>query len=216
MTTDPSFQRARQPDQINLRRAQLLDAAAELFDAEGPSGAGLNAIAARAGFTKSNVYRYFESREQVLLELFLAEFASLTDAMVAAIGAQDDGDAAALAEAVTATFLARPRCCQLMAILASTLEQNVSEATIVATKTEMNQHGARIVTALAARLPGAALADCAWAIAMIGSLLTGMWPGAHPPPAARAVLARPEFASLRMDLPRDLKRTAQVLLASIS
>ena len=216
MTTDPSFQRARQPEQISLRRAQLLGAAAELFDAQGPSGAGLNAIAARAGFTKSNVYRYFESREQVLLELFLAEFASLTDAMVAELDEQQDGDIPALAEVMTATFVARPRCCQLMAILSSTLEQNVSEATIVATKTEMNQHGARIVAALAARLPGATAADCAWAIAMIGSLLTGMWPSVNPPPAAQAVLARPEFANLRMDLPRDLKRTAQVLLASIA
>lgn len=216
MTIDPSFQRARQPEQINLRRTQLLQAAAELFDAEGPSGAGLNAIAARAGFTKSNVYRYFESREQVLLELFLAEFASLTDAMVAAIDAQRDGDIPALADAMTSTFVARPRCCHLMAILAGTLEQNVSQDTIAATKTAMGQMSARIVAALAARLPGATSADCAWATAMIGSLLTGMWPSVNPPPAARAVLARPEFASLRMDLPRDLKRTAQVLLASIA
>ena len=216
MSIDQTFQRARQPEQITLRRAQLLAAAAELFDAEGPSGAGLNAIAARAGFTKSNVYRYFESREQVLLELFLDEFASLADAMVAAFGARQSGDVAALAEAMTTTFIAHPRCCQLMAILASTLEQNVSEATIATTKTQMNDHSALIIAALAARLPGATAADCAWAIAMIGSLLTGMWPSVNPPPAARAVLARPEFANLRMDLPRDLKRTAQVLLASIA
>ena len=67
------FQRARKPEEQQLRREAILRAAAELFDAEGPQGAGLNAIAARAGFTKSNVYRYFESREEVLLSLFLAE-----------------------------------------------------------------------------------------------------------------------------------------------
>ena len=49
MTPAQSFQRARQPEQITLRREQLLAAAAELFDAEGPLGAGLNAIAAKAG-----------------------------------------------------------------------------------------------------------------------------------------------------------------------
>ena len=68
-----SFQRARKPEEREIRREAILTAAAELFDAEGPQGAGLNAIAARAGFTKSNVYRYFESREEVLLSLFLAE-----------------------------------------------------------------------------------------------------------------------------------------------
>lgn len=209
------FQRARKPEEITQRREQLLVAAAELFDAEGPAGAGLNAIAARAGFTKSNVYRYFESREQVLLELFQQEFVALVDALVPAISAQPEGDVAALAEVITATFLARPRCCELISILSSTLEQNVSEATIAGVKLHMGQQNGRVVAALTARLPGVSPADCGWAIAMIGSLLAGMWAGAHPPPAAQAVLARPDFAHLRMDPARDLKRAATALLTSI-
>lgn len=216
MTSAHSFQRARQPEQITLRREQLLAAAAELFDAEGPSGTGLNAIAAKAGFTKSNVYRYFESREQVLLELFRTEFVKLVDAMEAVIGAQPSGDVAALAHAISTTFLAHPRCCALIAILTSTLEQNVSEDTIVTAKLDMNAQTTRIIAALAARLPGATAADCGWAIAMTGTLLVGMWPNANPPPAVRAALARPEFTHLRMDLARDLKRAAQALLQSIA
>lgn len=215
MTVAQPFQRARKPQEISQRREQLLAAAAELFDAEGPQGAGLNAIAARAGFTKSNVYRYFESREQVLLELFRNEFAALVDALEVAIGAQPSGDVKALAEAITGTFLAHPRCCDLISILASTLEQNVSEATIAQTKRHMGDQNARIVAALAARLPGATPADCGWAIAMGGSLLAGMWPTANPPPAAQAVLARPEFAHLRMAPERDFKRAMAALLASI-
>jgi len=216
MSPAQSFQRARQPEQITLRREQLLAAAAELFDAEGPSGTGLNAIAAKAGFTKSNVYRYFESREQVLLELFRDEFVKLTEAMEATIGAQTSGDVPALAEAISATFLAHPRCCALISILTSTLEQNVSEDTIATTKLHMNAQTARIISVLAARLPDATPADCGWAIAMIGTLLVGMWPNANPPPAVRAVLAQPEFAQFRMDLPRDLKRSAEALLQSIA
>jgi TetR/AcrR family transcriptional regulator len=216
MSVAQPFQRARKPEEISQRREQLLAAAAELFDAEGPQGAGLNAIAAKAGFTKSNVYRYFESREQVLLELFQAEFVALVDALEVAIGAQSSGDVPALAGAIAATFLARPRCCKLIAILASTLEQNVSETTIAATKTHISGQNARVITALAARMPGATLADCGWAIAMSGSLLAGMWPTADPPPAARAVLARPEFAHLRMAPERDFKRAVAAFLASIA
>lgn len=215
MTSAQPFQRARKPEEITLRREQLLAAAADLFDAEGPQGAGLNAIAAKAGFTKSNVYRYFESREQVLLELFREEFAALVDDMVARLADTPIGDVAALAETITATFLARPRCCALIAILSSTLEQNVSEATIVGVKTNMGEQNRRLVAALAARLPAASPADCGWAIAMTGSLLAGMWPSANPPPAARAVLARPDFKHLRMDVARDLRRAATALLTSI-
>ncbi|MFN4210303.1 MAG: TetR family transcriptional regulator [Devosia sp.] len=216
MSVATSFQRARKPEEISQRRETLLAAAAELFDAQGPAGAGLNAIAAKAGFTKSNVYRYFESREQVLLELFRDEFGKLVDALEPAIAAQSPGDVPGLAEAITGTFLARPRCCELISILSSTLEQNVSEETIASTKSFMTSQTARVIAALAARLPGASAADCGWAIAMIGSLLAGMWPGANPPPAARAVLARPEFEHLRMVPARDLKRASMALLASIA
>ena len=210
------FQRARKPEEINLRREQLLAAAAALFDEQGPAGAGLNAIAARAGFTKSNVYRYFESREQVLLELFRAEFADLVVALELAIGAQPAGDVARIAGAISATFLARPRCCALISILSNTLEQNVSEATIADTKIYLSGQNARVVAALAARLPGARAEDCAWAIAMGGSLLAGMWPTVNPPPAARAVLARPEMAHLRLVPERDFERAMHALLASIA
>ena len=87
-----AFQRARKPEEIETRRRALLAAAAELFDAEGPLGAGLNAIAARAGFTKSNVYRYFESREQVLLALFLAEMDEMVPALCADLAAAPEDD----------------------------------------------------------------------------------------------------------------------------
>ncbi len=60
------FRRARSPARKALRRAALLRAAAELVDADGPEGVSLAAIAARAGGAKSNVYRYFESREEIL------------------------------------------------------------------------------------------------------------------------------------------------------
>ena len=107
--TTTTFQRARKPEEIQARRETLLAAAAELFDAEGPLGAGLNAIAARAGFTKSNVYRYFESREEVLLSLFLDEMARLVPALVAAIAATPDGDLDALARVLTTEFASRKR-----------------------------------------------------------------------------------------------------------
>jgi TetR/AcrR family transcriptional regulator len=106
--TTTTFQRARKPEEIQARRETLLAAAAELFDAEGPLGAGLNAIAARAGFTKSNVYRYFESREEVLLSLFLAEMGQLVPAFAAAMAATPGDDLDALAQAVTQQFVARP------------------------------------------------------------------------------------------------------------
>jgi TetR/AcrR family transcriptional regulator len=211
-----TFQRARKPEEIQARRETLLAAAAELFDAEGPLGAGLNAIAARAGFTKSNVYRYFESREEVLLNLFLDEMGQLVPAVTAAIAATAEGDLDALAQALTTEFVSRQRLGQLTSILSSTLEANVSEETIVMVKRTMGGMVAEIAAALRTRLSRASAEDAIWAVTMIGSLVAGMWPGAHPAPAAGRVLSRPEFAQHRPSIERDLPRAARALLASIA
>ncbi|WP_055046560.1 TetR/AcrR family transcriptional regulator [Devosia sp. A16] len=214
--TTTTFQRARKPEEISARRETLLAAAAELFDAEGPLGTGLNAIAARAGFTKSNVYRYFESREEVLLSLFLAEMERLVPALAAAVAATPAGDLDALARNLTEEFISRPRFAHLASILSSTLEANVSEDTIVMVKRTMGGMTAEMAAALRTRLPQASTEDAVWALSMVGALVTGLWPGAHPAPAAERVLSRPEFAAHRPNLERDLPRAVRAILASIA
>lgn len=214
MSEQTSFQRARKPEEIEARRATLLRAAAELFDAEGPMGAGLNAIAARAGFTKSNVYRYFESREQVLLALFLDEMDLMVPAVCAELAVTEAGDVEQLARILAGAFAERPRLTQLSAILSSVLETNVSEESIVHTKRRMRELTLQLAGALEPRLPGATAADCLWAIAMIGTLAAGLSQGTRPSPVAAAVLAREEFALFRPNMQRDLTRAAAALLAS--
>jgi hypothetical protein len=96
------------------------------------------------------------------------------------------------------------------------LETNVSEETIVRTKRTMGTLTAKLAEALQQKLPQASVADCLWAISMIGTLVAGMWPGARPSPVAARVLAREEFAAFRPNIERDLKRAAQALLQSIA
>ncbi len=60
------FQRARRPEEV--RRQQILTAARTLLAERGVSELSLNELARRSGVSKPNVYRYFESREDVLLQ----------------------------------------------------------------------------------------------------------------------------------------------------
>jgi TetR/AcrR family transcriptional regulator len=216
MTDTTSFRRARKPEEIEARRETLLAAAAALFDEQGPQGAGLNAIAARAGFTKSNVYRYFESREDVLLSLFRAELLAFVEELERRFAACAENDTAALAQQSADQFVAQPRFCALLSILNLTLEQNVSEAAVISLKRGVVDLNARIGKALAARLPGVSFEDCAWAGAMAATLVAGMWPGANPSPVAAKVVAMPEFAHLKPRVERDLARAIKALFDSIA
>ena len=65
----PPFQRARQPNQIAERKEAVLRAALKLFQKHGLENVSLNDIAQEIGCAKSNLYRYFESREHIYLLL---------------------------------------------------------------------------------------------------------------------------------------------------
>lgn len=213
--TDPlPFQRARKPAEREVRREAILAAAASLFDAEGAHGAGLNAIAAKAGFTKSNIYRYFESREDVLLSLFVDEIAAFAADVEARLG-ELDGGIKKIARVSAKAFSDHPRLGALIAILTTILEQNVSEETVVGVKRATSASIERIGRAIHAQLPKASLEDCVWVAGMLGAVVAGMWPSTNPGPVAARVLQRPEFQHLKPAVERDLERVARALLRSI-
>ena len=66
MTT--TFQRARSDEQRALRSQAILDTAAAMLHEMPVADISLNELSRRVGLAKSNVLRYFDSREAVLLE----------------------------------------------------------------------------------------------------------------------------------------------------
>lgn len=206
------FHRARQPEQKAERRQAILTAAAALFDAQGAQGAGLNAIAAKAGFTKSNVYRYFESREAVLLSLFMDEVDAMTTLLEARLAALPVADLPALADAITDAVLARPRFGPMISIIFSVLEQNLSVETIIDFKRWMVGQSGRMALALHRILPGAPLAACAEAWTLVSLAIAALWPVTHPSPNAAKVYELEEFAAMRGEPRRDIGRAVLVIL----
>lgn len=67
------------------KRALILEAAREVFTAEGLEGASLRAIAARAGYTPAALYSHFESKEAIYAEVLQASLAALARAVDAAV-----------------------------------------------------------------------------------------------------------------------------------
>lgn len=210
-----AFQRARQPEQKTLRRETLIAAATALFDEEGPSGTGLNAIAARAGFTKSNIYRYFESREEVLMTLLMQEQEAFVTALVARLDSLTPGFVGAAAAAISAEFLGHQRYCKLISMFSSVLEQNVSDDSIASYKRALYTQIDPVAPALMRALPSLTLADAQWLFRVVATLIAGMWPAAYPSAAAQRVLDREEFRGFRPVPEQDLPRAILALLRGI-
>jgi AcrR family transcriptional regulator len=212
MSSAPSFQRARTPDERAHREGAILAAAAALFDAEGLEGVTLNAVARRAGVAKSNLYRYFESREAILLALLNEDQAAIVAALEEGLARLTGPvDPRAVARVFAEVAVASPRFCVLQSALSTVLEQNISEEGIARYKREVLRLGLRIGNALRAALPSLPAHAAGPFIRYLHVVVAGLYPLAHPAPAAARVLRDPQFAVLRSDLAQDM----EVMLAAV-
>ena len=219
MTT---FQRARSQEQREARRRAILDATAAMLDEMPVAQVSLNELSRRSGLAKSNVLRYFESREAVLLELLDSAsqewLAALEQAVPAAVDAgasvSDRGDQ--LAAAIAASLASRPVLCDLISAQAAVLERNVSpqvaaqyKRAAIVNMTVLGRLALRSVAELGERDAG----RLAMAVVMVTS---AVWPFTQPSAAMLAAYqADPALAALRLDFTGTMREVLEVLIAGL-
>ncbi len=210
------FQRAREPEQKEQRRQELVDAATRLLTDGGMAAVSLSAIARAAGVAKSNVYRYFGTREELLLELLvtdeLAWIAEIERAL-APLAGKDDADA--VARRLAATLARRPITCELIAVVANVLEHNLTPEAVLGFKTRVLAMSIRLRNALHAALPGLPHDRTEPLLRALHALVAGLWPMAHPAPLMAEVLGRREFRGLACEFEPDLRAALAAMLRGL-
>ncbi|MEV0307782.1 TetR family transcriptional regulator [Nonomuraea fuscirosea] len=208
-----TFQRARSEEQREIRRKAILDTAAAMLDEMPVAEVSLNELSRRVGLAKSNVLRYFESREAVLLELldvFLGDWlAELTDDLPAGIdaGAAPEARAAQLAEILSRSLADRKVLCDLFGAQGGVLEHNVSVEVVKRHKRASLARLATMTELLRRHLPE--LGDdtqlfCLMALVSAGALSAYVPP---PPSLVAAYAEEPALGVLHLDL-RDALRSS--------
>jgi AcrR family transcriptional regulator len=214
VTATLSFQRARKPEERAQRQKEILEAAAILFEEKGLAGVSLNAVARRAGITKSNLYRYYESREAMFLALLgedLAEYAAIVEERLAHV---TPGDVRAVARVMAEALVERPRFCALTAAVSAVLEQNISEEGAMAYKRDVLRVGIRFGNALRAALPSLPPQAIGPLLRYTHALVGGLHPLAHPAPSVeRAIQRAPELGVFRADFGADFETLFAATLA---
>jgi AcrR family transcriptional regulator len=219
MTT---FQRARSEEQREVRRRAILDTAATML-AEMPVGeVTLNELSRRVGLAKSNVLRYFESREAVLLELLDSAWREWLAALETGLGEAIDaaappaGRGDQLAAALAGSLAARPVLCDLLSAQAAVLERNVSTQVAAAYKRAALADVSRLGDLIHRYLDELGRRDAerlaAGAVLVAGAL----WAHAQPSAAVLAAYeADPALAVMRTDFTATLREVLEVLIAGL-
>lgn len=191
------FQRARRPEQIEARRTAILAAARDLLAQRPVAEISLRELACRVGLAKSNVLRYFDSREAIFLEVLDGEWTDWLDHL--AFG-EADGRAREerVAGAIAATLAERRLLCELISSMAPVLERNISLESARDFKRRAAANTERLGALVRARVPELSEAAARHFALGVVVLVSGAWPLANPTDAVAVAAAElggaPSFA----------------------
>ncbi|WP_397428809.1 TetR family transcriptional regulator [Pseudofrankia sp. BMG5.37] len=184
-----AFQRARSEVQRTERREGILRTAAAMLDEMPVSAMSLNELSRRVGLAKSNVLRYFESREAVLLDLlanaaagFLVEISEKLPSAVDP-SAPVSVRAGELASGLAASFEAHPMLCELLSAQAAILERNVSADVALHYKRGARDSMVGLAALLRRLLTELDERRSAQAAGLVIALVGALWTRGHPAPA---------------------------------
>ena len=206
-----TFQRARSEEQREIRRRAILDTTAAMLDEMPVAEVSLNELSRRVGLAKSNVLRYFESREAVLLELmddFLGTWlVALADELAAGIdtSATSDVRARQLAEVLSRSLANRVVLCDLFGAQGGVLEHNVSIEVVKRHKRASLARLAATSDLFLVYLPE--LGDNAQLFCLMSLVSAGALSSYVPPPPSllAAYAEEPELGVLNLDLQDALR-----------
>ncbi len=116
----------------HARREEIIDACAALYETMSLREITIKLIGARTSFTRTSIYNYFETREEIFLALLRREYEAWT-ADLDALPAQPD--AAALADALARTLERRGTMLRLLSMNLYDIEANSRVENLAAFKT---------------------------------------------------------------------------------
>ncbi len=205
------FMRARRPEQKEQRRAAILAAARELALESGVRNVTLGSVANAVGLAKSNVTRYFGTREEIYLELASACWRDWADEVARRLTAGND-----VVDVLAETLAERTLFCDLLGHTATSLEHNVSveaardfKRVVLGTITELG-------VAVAQAGPDLTEGEGFELVAVASGLAGMLYPAANPPPTLLEVYAQnPDLAAACVPLVPTLKRALAALAAGL-
>ncbi len=98
------------------RKEEIVAACAELYESMSFKEITIKEIGAATSFTRTSIYNYFETKEEIFLALLQKEYELWVEAMDAVMGERDQMTRAELAQTIARTLTDRPRLLRLLSM----------------------------------------------------------------------------------------------------
>ena len=98
------------------RKEEIVAACAELYETMSFKEITIKEIGAATSFTRTSIYNYFETKEEIFLALLQKEYELWVEALDAVMGERDQMTRAELAQTIARTLTDRPRLLRLLSM----------------------------------------------------------------------------------------------------
>jgi TetR/AcrR family transcriptional regulator len=205
--------RARSDEQIKLRITQILDSAALLFRDLDYDQVTMQRIARQSGFTRSNIYRYFTSRDEIFLTLFIDDIRQWTEDIDEVITSSIPREQ--FISLWLSILMRHQRLVELLPLLTTSLEKNASREVYRKTKVAMNELIMKVSDIVKRALPALDSDGLGTFIQANQMLIAGSWPASRRSPDQEAVLEELEMPHLKIDFLNFMKKSLNALLKGL-
>ena len=131
-----NFKRARSEDQIRDRKKEIMDATSFLYDRSGYGELSFSAISEYTKFTRPNIYKYFKTKEEILLEILKEDIKSFIITFTHSFKLNKLYSLDEIADIWTSNLLKHERFLNIYSILFTSIEKNVSLSALTEFKKE--------------------------------------------------------------------------------
>jgi AcrR family transcriptional regulator len=209
----PPFERARQPAQIEERKEAILRIALRLFQKNGLENVSLTDIAREVGLAKSNIYRYFESREHIYLVVLQRLAARFEQRLYPPLEKlRGRGTVARVADILTEAYIDSPEYGELITVVNSVLEKGLTPPLIVNFRTVFLERRKRLSAVLASALPGVTPEKMLPFTLHIFLHVPGLWTFCYPRSDSGKLLNEPKHRHLKLDFRPEMTLFLRAIL----
>lgn len=191
------WERARSPEQIEERHMVILEAAAAVFHEHTFEDVTLQMIARKAGYTRTNLYRYYKTREEIFLVLFVEDMEQFTQETEKNFSTPLSVDE--FISAWSVLVYKQKRLLELTPHLALSLEKNSSDAVYRKTKVRIAEFSARMAEVIMKAQPQLSPEQIHGFLQMHLVITAGGYPFSCITEKQRSILKELGLESMRMD-----------------
>lgn len=211
-----NWKRATTDETKNERKKAIHEATLALFKNHGYDNVSFNGIASEAGFTKSNMYRYFSSKEEIFLSIFSNLFKDWVEDCVEMLQNLDsDASPNAFADTWVRSHKNHHQFLDLTIILFVSLEKNSSYEQLVLFKRLAKNLLSKIAIEIVRIYPDFNMDDAFKFLNLSFAATSSLWAGSTKNESLTKIYEQDEFKYLEMNFDKDLTSSIEIIIRGI-